>query len=636
MRINREENSMKFRQRITLSLLLYIVLGSAAFAQVVEIPDPNLRAAVRDTLNLPGGTRVTRDAMLQLIRIDVTDRGVETLTGLEFATNLTRLKIGYNPVTDLSPIAGLIKLESLYMWATPVSDITPVANLTNLNDFRASYCEITDISPLANLVKLEKLSLDGNQIVDVRPLAGLALLKTLNIESNLILDHSALDGLSLEHFTYDVETPCDMPPLPLKPRLENRTFPSVFAAWHLTINQPHLSAIENYSQHDLIGFRLTFNQKFVDTTNGWQIRGDPDRAMALRDEYLDLNPNAIFLAAIEVFFTDFGTYPEDSSYWLRDTQGQISSVFGAGRIDITHHDVQDRIVQQAIAISQCGLYDGFFVDWWSERSRSDAELSAMTSFLQRIRNSVRPDFLIMVNTNRSKSPLTGSFINGLFLESGVPGGFGGNPPEPSWIETGLRTLEDTLRWAEKELKSPQINGLEGWGFQNESPDSPLNRRWMRAFTTLSLTFSDGYILYNSDRDHFHYWYDFWDADLGQPVGEKAQLYSKDIPGLYIREFTNGWAIYNHSGAPQVITLPEEVQGVASGWVNTEHALPNLDGEMYLRVKPANPADVNDDGVVNILDLTLVAQGFGTDSLKADVNGDGVVNVFDLVFVANRF
>ena len=50
------------------------------------------------------------------------------------------------------------------MWATPVSDITPVAHLTNLNDFRASYCEITDISPLANLVKLEKLSLPGNGI----------------------------------------------------------------------------------------------------------------------------------------------------------------------------------------------------------------------------------------------------------------------------------------------------------------------------------------------------------------------------------------------------------------------------------------------------------------------------------------
>ena len=79
-----------------------------------------------------------------------------------------------------------------------------------------------------------------------------------------------------------------------------------------------------------------------------------------------------------------------------------------------------------------------------------------------------------------------------------------------------------------------------------------------------------------------------------------------------------------------------MQGVASGWVNVEHALPNLDGEMYLRVTPKNPADVNGDGIVNILDLILVAQGFGTDSLEGDVNGDGVVNVFDLVMVANQF
>ena len=165
---------------------------------------------------------------------------------------------------------------------------------------------------------------------------------------------------------------------------------------------------------------------------------------------------------------------------------------------------------------------------------------------------------------------------------------------------------------------------------------------MRAFTTLTLTHSDGYVLIIKGRSpgeslysHNHYWYDFWDVDLGRPVGGKVQLYDPDILGLYIREYTNGWAVYNHSGEAQVITLPEEVQGVASGLVNTEHALPNLDGEMYLRVKPKNPADVNGDGVVNILDLTLVAQGFGTDSLKGDVNGDGVVNVFDIVFVAGE-
>ena len=85
----------------------------------------------------------------------------------------------------------------------------------------------------------------------------------------------------------------------------------------------------------------------------------------------------------------------------------------------------------------------------------------------------------------------------------------------------------------------------------------------------------------------------------------------------------------------MITLPEEVQGVASGLVNVEHALPNLDGEMYLRVKSVNPADVNGDGVVNILDLVLVAQGISGGDGAGDVNGDGVVNVFDLVQVAGE-
>ena len=49
------------------------------------------------------------------------------------------------------------------------------------------------------------------------------------------------------------------------------------------------------------------------------------------------------------------------------------------------------------------------------------------------------------------------------------------------------------------------------------------------------------------------------------------------------------------------------------------------------------ADVNQDGVVNILDLVLVAGRFdqaGPD--RADVNGDGIVNILDLVLVANAF
>ena len=44
-------------------------------------------------------------------------------------------------------------------------------------------------------------------------------------------------------------------------------------------------------------------------------------------------------------------------------------------------------------------------------------------------------------------------------------------------------------------------------------------------------------------------------------------------------------------------------------------------------------DVNDDGVVNILDLVMVANGLG--ETEPDINGDGIVNILDLVTVAGE-
>ena len=53
------------------------------------------------------------------------------------------------------------------------------------------------------------------------------------------------------------------------------------------------------------------------------------------------------------------------------------------------------------------------------------------------------------------------------------------------------------------------------------------------------------------------------------------------------------------------------------------------------------SDVNADGTVNILDLTLVAVNFGTtptadQTFNIDVNGDGTVNILDLTLVASHF
>ena len=54
-----------------------------------------------------------------------------------------------------------------------------------------------------------------------------------------------------------------------------------------------------------------------------------------------------------------------------------------------------------------------------------------------------------------------------------------------------------------------------------------------------------------------------------------------------------------------------------------------DGTVYTKY------DVNEDGVINILDLVIVA-AFDASNERADVNGDGTVNILDLVEVASRF
>ena len=661
---------MNFRQRITLSLLFTIVFGGVAFAQVVDIPDPNLRAAIARTLIIARGASITREDIDRLTHLDVTSRGITDLTGLDSATNLISLRISDNPITDLRPLVALVRLEELSMWSVRNADITPLAHLTNLRGLDIAACNIDDITPLtaltrltglniranyivdirplANLKRLENLHANDNRITDVTPLAGLPSLDWLEIHHNQIADHSPLDALALSHFTYDQT--CEMPPLPLEPRIENRTYPSIFTRWGPHIdNRPDLSRWERTALHDLWYDGSQFDLQLRETSQGIAIAGMVDQAIQQRDTYLSINPNMVFIVDIRMREYWHDEAPEDWIGWIRNTNGErVSDWPDAFLVDFTHPAVQDRIVQQAIAVSRCGLYDGIFFDWWSEKwsvltakdetsvrrvfRGMEAEQRARDTILQRIRAATRPNFLIMGNTNIETIPRTAPHVNGSAMETVMPA----DRNSGIQIERDLSKIEDSLLWLDLNLREPRVNGLEGWAIPSEPPDSPDNLRWMRAFTTLSLTHSDGYVVFKDILNDYHHWYDFWDADLGQPVGPKSQLYDEDIPGLYIREFTNGWTVYNHSGSEQQIILPELALGVASRLEGTTHTLPDIDGEMYLRTKPKNPADVNGDGVVNILDLTLVAQAMGTDNLEADVNRDGVVNVFDLVFIANQF
>ena len=631
----------------------------------VEIPDPNLERVIREKLGLSDETPFTQLVMKQLTDLDAGNSGIKDLAGLEYATNLTGLSLNQNKIRDLAPLAGLTRLEGLSLWGNPISDLSPLANLTQLRGLDLGVCQILNIPPLANLTRLEWLHLhnnrieditplakltwltdlwlQSNRIVDVSPLANLTLLKELRIDSNWITNHSPLSELSINRFFFDEI--CELPKIPIRERLQNRRFPSFFQAWHGIINRPALSYEARVAQHDL-HWTPGFGLHWLETDQGIQLAGYLDRALQQRNALLASNPNIIFIRGIPMRDAGQEAFPEEWPYWLRDAAGNRvpDERWKSFLIDFTLPNAQKWIIQHALAASKCGLYDGIFIDWWSENYPSlgnpqtgeiyrtlEVELRARNSILQRIRAGVGDDFLIIVNSNRRKPLQAASYINGLFMETlrDYDGGY---------RHDGLIEIESTLLWAEEHLQAPQINCLEGWGVPTQSPDSPTNRRWMRVFTTMSLTHSDGYVVYNTGvgtpgHDHDHYWYDFWDTDLGKPIGTQAELY-QNIPGLFIREFTNGWAVYNRSGAAQTIMLSASATPVSDRGSNSAshtHLLPDLDGEIYLTTRSF--ADVNGDGSVNVLDLVQVANGFGKSA--PDPNGDGAVNILDLVFVAQQ-
>ena len=636
----------------------------------VKISDPNLAHAIREEMGLPSGTPITQLLINQLTSLTAKDYQIADLTGLEYASNLKRLALPVNQIRDITPLAGLIKLEFLILRDNPIRDLTPLENLTNLtyinlagvklSDITAlanltklkeallSHMRLRDITPLAHLIQLVRLSLVSNQIVDVSPLANLTALKELNIERNNIIDLSPLQNLSLTTFTYDQV--CSLPDPPIQDRIENRNLPSIIQSWgDNAVNLSHLSFEDRVSYHDIYWHHIPFGLHFLQTPPWSTLAGDIDRAIARREELLAKNPNMIFLVEIRIRNAHApGQYPEDWFGWLRDENG--NPVIGSRTftdsylIDFRIPEVQDIIVQQAISVSECGLFDGIQFDAWTEGqwlflvdrsedglrryySTFEEEQEARLSILRRIRANVPDDFLIICNSNQSKLPYSVPYINGSFMETFYDQG--------GYTRRRIAEIEDTLLWFEENAREPQITCLRGQGIPTQPPDSPTNKRWMRFFTTMSLTLSDGYALYTTG--HFyqeHFWHSFWDANLGQPIGPKAQQYQNQ-EGTFIREFTNGWAVYNRSGKAQTISLPASATPVSdrgSTTASLTHLLPDLDGEIYLKTK--SRADVNRDGQVNILDLVQVANGFGKSA--PDPNGDGVVNILDLVFVAQQF
>ena len=157
----------------------------------VTFADSSLERAVGEALvaafifpQVPARGSITVANMRRLTTLDASGRGITSLAGLDYATNLDTLNLRENSITDVSPLSSLTNLKWLSLRENSITALGPLSSLTNLKWLNLRENRITDISPLAGLTGLKHLDLYINPLTGLDPLAALTNLEGLAIGNN--------------------------------------------------------------------------------------------------------------------------------------------------------------------------------------------------------------------------------------------------------------------------------------------------------------------------------------------------------------------------------------------------------------------------------------------------------------------
>lgn len=381
-------------------------------------------------------------------------------------------------------------------------------------------------------------------------------------------------------------------------RVEDRDFPSTFMAWY-NIDMPEYPVGNNderiaaAAKHDLMWeeplsqlgegvdlvLGLVWDHKYHGLANSFT-KESLEMARKNKSKLLELNPNMVTLFEVRWRDAPMSFLPDSSHWWRRNENGEIKKGWLGGwepfyLLDANNPEWQDNVARQCKIAIESGIYDGVMFDW-----------SGNLDIIRKTRAAIGDEALIIVNIHddiedgRKYAP----YINGAFMEL--------NPIDTISMpvdELVINNQEDrngrqwdnirtAVKWFQDSLLAPQVVCNEVWGNRKD-----LSR--MRAVTTMTLVYSNGYALYADPNplktpDHLHDWYPFWDAKLGKPLGK----YSEKTDKSAWRDFENGTVVYNHYGNSAVtVTFNEMRKRVSDGLTGKDFVINGRDGDIFLKI-----------------------------------------------------
>ena len=626
----------------------------------VHIPDPLLRAAISEELGKSVNAPITAEDMKRLTFLSIIEgQDIRDLTGLQFATNLSSIRIEGSKVSDLSPIAGLAQLKALDIDSIDspsvihdakqlsrlvnltllalhgVEDLTPLAGLPKLEQLFVSHSNIRDLSPLAGLTKLEHVYLPGGDISDLTPLAGLTELEELHLHRNSISDISPIAGLTgLNRLDLGFNAISDVSPLAGLTNLK----------W--------LSVADN-DISDVTPLARLINLQWLGV---------------YKNEISDISPLDGLREKITVLWHENPVFPTEApkidASWLwvvlpynqpSGSEDLLSKTSGGTVTEVevaTHGAIEGQPVGDDVWTSRrlpptgwnnvdqmLGNRDDTFrfsnmvygtVSLYSPRqqettiyvgSHNDFKVWLNgTLIYQSLRYHASADYtdFLPVTLKQGRNVLL------VAVEANYNAFFGFETGTEYAVGTGIGYafskkpihLGDTFTF---DVRAENISNLAGWQFDIAFDSTVLE----------ALDVSEG---------------DFLKTDGGVTFFQSGRIDNAagKITGLIAGRISEGGV--SGSGSVLQVRFKAKAEGETElalqnflfGSV-TEDSIPAAPLEIHITVEERLLAgDVNRDGVVNILDLIRVAQQLGKrvpPNSPVDINGDGVVNIFDLTLVA---
>lgn len=139
------------------------------------VPDKTLYEALLEQAD-DGDGLLTKGELDRLKKLDVQNKTISSLEGIQYCTNLKWLILCNDQISDISPLAGMHNLESLWLDGNNITDISALSGLVNLSVLKVSNNNISDIKAVSDLINLTSLDVSGNKIVNLPDLTGLTQL----------------------------------------------------------------------------------------------------------------------------------------------------------------------------------------------------------------------------------------------------------------------------------------------------------------------------------------------------------------------------------------------------------------------------------------------------------------------------